>query len=357
MKMMGDVLTSSLLCSALKTKYPLAKLHFLVNANTVPVVLGHPDIDELIIFKPDDGGSMRSFWRFIKTIKQQKYDHVYDAYCKTQSNLISLFSGASVRVSYYKWYSSWCYSQTIRRRQHASTPAGLAIENRLRLIYKDAEISERIYMPKIYISDQERAVADQLLTKAGLGNKNLVMISALGSHDNKTLPLPFMARILDHVVSHNSVELLFNYLPQQQAQAEQLYDLCQPETQQHIHLQVFADSLRGFLALLNRCQGIIGNEGGAINMGKALSLSSFSIYAPWIDPAGWGIFEDGQKHQSVHLQDYNATPYGAIPYEDVEMKKLKGQAGVLYQQLKPELFFNQLLEFYETNNYFQASKG
>src|SRR5690606_483337 len=47
----------------------------------------------------------------------------------------------------------------------------------------------------------------------------------------------------------------------------------------------------------------LGNEGGAVNMSKALDIPTFSIYSPHKFPADWGCFEDGLHHVSVHFQD------------------------------------------------------
>ncbi|MCX7544963.1 glycosyltransferase family 9 protein [Marinicella gelatinilytica] len=351
MKMIGDVLVSTLVCEAIKSQWPEATVHYLVNDNTQAIVSNHPAVDRLLVFKPGDDDTFRGFYNFVRKIRKQSYDRIYDAYGKTQSNLISLFSGAKTRVSYYKWYSFWCYTQTIRRDQHAKTAAGLAIENRLRLIYRDRDWTEKVSIPKIYLHKEEQAEADQLLAAAGLRHKKLVMISALGSSQEKTLPLSSMALVIDHVVKHNAVELLFNYLPHQQQQAQELYELCQVETRQHIHRSVIGRDLRQFLALLNRCQAIIGNEGGAINMGKSLNLATFSIYAPWISPESWGIFEDGEKIQSVHLQQYQPKIY-----QGVKHKALKKHSARLYQQLKPVLFYSRLMHFYQANNYFQDIK-
>ena len=55
---------------------------------------------------------------------------------------------------------------------------------------------------------------------------------------------------------------------------------------------------------MNQCDVIIGNDGGAINMAKALQKPSFIIFSPWIEKKIWATFEDGIHHLSVHLNDY-----------------------------------------------------
>ncbi|MFT5079310.1 MAG: heptosyltransferase-2, partial [Patiriisocius sp.] len=49
-KMIGDVLTSTILFEVLKERFPKSELHFLVNTSTVPVILHNPLIDRVIEF-------------------------------------------------------------------------------------------------------------------------------------------------------------------------------------------------------------------------------------------------------------------------------------------------------------------
>ena len=55
---------------------------------------------------------------------------------------------------------------------------------------------------------------------------------------------------------------------------------------------------------MDACDFIVGNDGGAINMSKALKKPSFTIFSPWIEKRFWSTFEDGKLHSSVHLLDY-----------------------------------------------------
>src|SRR5690606_25643819 len=93
------------------------------------------------------------------------------------------------------------------------------------------------------------------------------------------------------------------------------------------------NSLRDFIGLMDACDFIIGNDGGAINMAKALNKPSFTIYSPLINKLGWNSFEDGNQHISVHLKDY-------VPniFKNLSRKDIKIQNERLYLEFHPELF-------------------
>ncbi|MDA8850606.1 lipopolysaccharide heptosyltransferase family protein, partial [Flavobacteriaceae bacterium] len=73
-KMIGDVLTSTILFEAIKEKYPKAKLHYLINSHTLPVIENNPFIDDIILYTPEIQKSNLKLWRFIKSIKKNEYD-------------------------------------------------------------------------------------------------------------------------------------------------------------------------------------------------------------------------------------------------------------------------------------------
>ena len=87
---------------------------------------------------------------------------------------------------------------------------------------------------------------------------------------------------------------------QNQDDAFEIYNLCNKETQKHIKIDLIPGNLREFLAITKHCNALIGNEGGAVNMAKALDIPTFTIFSPWINKNDWNCFEDGKNNISVH---------------------------------------------------------
>ncbi len=342
--MIGDVLTSSMLFEALRLKYPNAQLHYLINEHTFPVVQNNPFIDHFIFFTPEIEKSKLKLFKLAKNIRAEKFDVVIDAYCKLSSNFISAWSGADIKISKYKSYSSFVYSHPIKYKTSPTTVAGLAIENRLQLLEPlDFQLSKNIIKPKIYLSDSEKDKAKDKLLNSNIDlRKPLFMMNVLGSGISKTYPLKNMAMAVDTVVEKTNGHILFNYIPNQLKEAKAVFKHCKPETQKHIFMAIYGTNLREFLALTSYCTAVIGNEGGAINMAKALNIPTFSIFSPWIDKETWGMFED-ENHVSVHLKDFKPEIFN-----NSEGKKLKKEALTLYKKFKPSYFSEVLKSFLET---------
>lgn len=342
-KMIGDVLASSILFEAIKHQFPDAELHYLINTHTFPVVDHNPFIDKIQFFTPEHEKSITKIFKFARQLREENYDAVIDVYSKLSSNIISLFSKANIKISIDKGRNKLLYSHLFKHKAKADTNAGLAIENRLQLLQPLDIDSSKIVRPKIYLTKDEESTAKAFLESNNIDtNKPLYMIGVLGSGANKTYPFDYMASVIDTVVkTQPECQILFNYIPKQEEDAKAILELCTSETQKHIHFNVFGKSLRDFLAITYHCDALIGNEGGAINMAKALNIPTLTIFSPWIKKEAWNMFDDGKKHLSVHLKDYDNQPYSNVNHP----KKLKSEASELYLKFKPSYFEDSLVKF------------
>ena len=341
-KMIGDVLTSSILFEAIKHKYPDAETHYVINSHTYPVVKHNPFIDTFQFVTPEIEASKKKLFAFSKQLKKENYDVVIDVYSKTSSNIMSWFSKAKTKISKYKHYTAFVYTHTYKDAKIPKTDAGLAIENRLQLLEPlHISITENI-KPKIYLTEEDKQTAKSFLKSHTIDlDKPVYMISVIGSGASKTYPSNHMAKVIDTLVFEKpEAQILFNYIPKQEPEAKAIYDLCKPETQKRIFFKVFGKSLRDFLAITHFCDALIGNEGGAVNMAKALDIATFTIFSPWIKKEAWSLFEDDKQHVSVHLKDFKPELF-----EGKSTKDLKANWKHLYQEFPPEYFTEKLKQF------------
>ncbi len=347
--MIGDVLTSSILCEAIKQQNPSAELHYLINNHTIPVVEHNPFIDKLVLFTPEIEKSKLKFFNFLKKIKREKYDAVIDIYGKLSSALITAFSGAKIKVGYQKKkYARFLYSHKIAIQLNRNQSVALAYENRLNLlkpILGEKEIDYKI-QPKIYItkSEKEEILSITENKNIDLKHNSYIMINVLGSEPSKTYPLKNMAALLDEIAENfPDLHFLFNYIPKQKKDVEKILSYCKTETKNQIS-PFYAPSLRQFIVLTSFCKMVIGNEGGAINMGKALNLPTFAIFSPWIRKETWGAAQKDSINKTVHLKDFKPNLF-----KNYDQKVFKKNSLELYKAFKPELIKLNLIAFIKKN--------
>lgn len=345
-KMIGDVLTSSILFEALKKEYPNCKTHYLVNPNTPPVLEHNPYIDKLIVFSKNIQQSKRKHIQFLNTLRKENYTTVIDVYAKIGSAITTLISGAKTKISYQKAYSWLVYSHSFKHKITRTQPTNLAFENRLMLLAPLVKTIDYNITPKIYVTDTEKnTLLKELENNAIYITKdNYIMINVLGSDISKTYPLEYMAKTLDFIVSQfPTLKLLLNYIPKQQNEVNKILSFCKTETKNNINTY-YAPSLRTFIVLSSFCKAIIGNEGGAINMGKALNKPTYAIFSPWIRKETWGKATNDTKNETVHLKDFKPQLFNNYNQKNFKEKALK-----LYKEFTPEFLFKPLASFINNN--------
>lgn len=343
--MIGDVLVSSILCDNLRKAYPKAQIDYMVYESTIAVLQGNTSFDNLLLFKEKHQKSKWEYFKLLKSIRAEKYDIVIDAYSKLESWLAVLFSGAKQKISYWKKGRTFLYTDTVKRQKTTNSNLGLIIEQRLALLnplHLDIELET---FPRIYVTKEENDFATSLFESHGIDqSKKTIMLSIIGSSSDKTYPLEYMSRLVDFIADKGDANILFNYFPKQIEDAKTIYNGCKESTKQKIYFSVLGKSIREFIAIMNHCDMIIGNDGGAINMAKALEKPSFIIFSPWIDKKGWATFEDGINHVSLHLREFKPNLF-----EGKTAKTIKNETVAFYKKFTPELIFPSLNTFLETH--------
>lgn len=343
-KMIGDVLVSSLLCKNLRNSFPNAQIDYLVYESTKSVLNGISFIDNLLLFTEKERNNKIDLLKFGLKIRKQKYDVIIDSYAKLESLILVMLSGAKTKISFKKKMSIFFYDYSVHRRNDYISNNGLIIEQRLALL-EPLNVEKKYFFPEIYVSDKELHYANEQFKINHVDQtKKTVMISILGSEVSKTYPVQYMSKLIDNLIKNYDLNLLFNYIPSQKDQAIAIYNLCNSETQKHVYLNLIGSSIREFIAIMSKCDAIVGNDGGAINMAKALSKPSFIIFSPWIDKNGWATFEDGKKNISVHLKEFKPDLF-----EGKNDKEIKNMYESFYQQFEPTLISKQLTNFIEFN--------
>lgn len=335
--MIGDVLASTVICESIKRNQPEWEIHYLIQPNTLAVVENNPFIDKIIFFDSKKHKGFVNLYKFGKELKKEKYNTIIDAYVKWESIIPAYLSGAKTRIGHYKWYTKFFYTHNVHSDSECHNAANA---NRLLLAKIALKKEVQVIFPKIYLTDEEKIKAQIEINKNLDQSKPIFMISILGSSKNKSLPARNMSKTLDVIANTKDVQIIFNYIPNQFEEVKAIYDLCLPETQAKINLSFYAKSLRDFIALLSLCDALIGNEGGATNISKAVSIPTFTIFSPWIRKKSWDLMENDDTHFFVHLNDY----YPEI-YKNEHPKKLKKKTSELYELLGIALYKEKLLTF------------
>ncbi len=100
---LGDIAHTLPVLSALRQQFPLAHISWVVNKSYAPILEGHPDLSEIVSF---DRGALRQNWlsggiafaRFLRELRQRRFDLVIDLQGLFRTGLMTRASGAPVRI-------------------------------------------------------------------------------------------------------------------------------------------------------------------------------------------------------------------------------------------------------------------
>ncbi|MGE3806406.1 MAG: glycosyltransferase family 9 protein [Gemmataceae bacterium] len=119
---LGDVLNALPVLTALRQRYPLAHIAWVVNRAFAPLLDGHPDLNETIAFDRHIKGlrGLGVLGSLLLTLRRQRFDLVIDLQGLLRSGLMSLATGARRRVGLTsaREGSRFCYTDVIDDASH-----------------------------------------------------------------------------------------------------------------------------------------------------------------------------------------------------------------------------------------------
>lgn len=111
LRRIGDVLLSTPAIRALAAHYPKARIDFMTESPADEVLWGHPLIDRLLVAPQQ--GSGESWLKFVRRIREQKYDWTIDFFSNPRSAQFAFLSGAKVRVGLDRRGRRWAFNHRI----------------------------------------------------------------------------------------------------------------------------------------------------------------------------------------------------------------------------------------------------
>lgn len=343
-KYIGDVLIASVIAQNIKRVYPDCHVTYLVYDYCAGVIENHPHIDDILTTNESWLKKSFNLVSLVREIRHKSFDIIFDPYSKFQSRLICLFSKAPIRVGFKKRkfaISLPYYTNKISQVEKKIRACGKSIEDRLALVLNvvDLKIEHVDDKPKIYLTDEEQKYESNLFERPH------VIIGILGSTPEKSLPKKYVVEIVNFLTFNYNFQIIFNYAPNQKALAQEIFEQC--DNQEKISIDIYENSIRGFVKLMGKARLLIANEGGSVHIAKALNKPTFTIFSPYELKDHWASFDDGEFHASVHLFEEKPEIFPEMTRQN--RRKIEANPEIYYNAFKPELVFPKLKVFLENH--------
>lgn len=293
LRLIGDVVLTTPVISALRRARPDAHLSYLVEPLAAPVVTGNRHLDDVIVAPLRSGTSRLRYdgalaWR----LRQARFDVAIDFHGGPRSSWLALASAAPVRVGYTVPGRSWMYTRRVPR------PRGYrprhSVENQWDLVAaldpglpRPTPVTDPVEMAEDAVAT---ATVRARLAEAGVGTDAAVIVMHVGAgNEFRRWPETSFAEVGAGLVSDRpNRRIILTTGPAQASAAEAvraaMLSLGVPARSVHVMCDLDLASLRSLVGLARL---FVGGDSGPAHVAATTPVPMVVVYGP-TTPAIWG---------------------------------------------------------------------
>ncbi|HAH32448.1 MAG TPA: hypothetical protein DCL44_09080 [Elusimicrobia bacterium] len=290
LRQIGDVLLTTPAAQVLKDNFPGAKLDLLTQAPCHEVLSGNPFVDETLVY------SKANPLKWIREVRERKYDLVIDFMSNPRSALICFASGAPLKAGPAYTSSSWAYNLKLTKSplDHPYNPF-FKID-----LLKALGLKNIFYpYPKMYLSGQELLDGSNKLKELGITKAGrLIGFAPASRRLTRQWPPEHYAELGRLITDHAQNKVIVFWGPGEKDLAAKITNeigagkaILAPETK----------TLRKLASLIANIDLLVSNFNGPKHIATSLGISTLSIYG-MCNPSHWTPPND-DKHRTIANTD------------------------------------------------------
>ncbi|MBV8487261.1 MAG: glycosyltransferase family 9 protein [Planctomycetaceae bacterium] len=310
---LGDVVHTLPVLVKLHTRYPDARIDWLITPENADLVCHHPDLSNTILFPRKalshfgrDWSATVSPFRLLSTIRRNRYDLVIDLHGQFRSALFTLASGAPVRIGYDRPRVRIKAEGARRPRgvfsqQHGWTGARegswIAYTHRMPIPTLDVHAVDRyLWLAPllglddrppdftIHLAPQATRTIEKLLRSHGLGGKSLAVLVPGTIWETKHWSVAGFAQVGRHLLE-SGYEVVVAGTKRDRPRSQAIVAACPGACD-----LCGQTSVAELVALIQRAAICVTNDSGSMHVAVAVGSPVVSVFGPtnpvWIGPYG-----------------------------------------------------------------------
>jgi lipopolysaccharide heptosyltransferase II len=282
----GDVVLSLPLAGLIKKHYPDCKVTFLLRKYTKDIANDHPNIDDVIILKEDNGRI--PVWKNVNQLKKGLFDASIIVYPTFITALIIFLARVKFRVgSGYRWYSFLFNKKVFEHRKYAEKHELEYNVNLLKVFGIEESISTKNVLYDIHINKTSMKKVDKILSDFGVEFEKKIIIVHPGSGGSAIdLPIEKFSELVKNLSLLNEVNIITTG-------NEDEKNICSTISANTNAIDLSGKfNLSEIICLISLSEIFISNSTGPIHIAAALGKSTVGFY-PKIracSPQRWGPY-------------------------------------------------------------------
>lgn len=266
----GDVVHALPVLNLLRTRWPAAKISWLVTPTCAGLLEGHPQLDEVILFERKQFGhawrspaAAKALWQFSRDLRDRHFDLVIDLQGLLRSGWLAWETRAATRIGFGNARElGWIF---YTHRVPIETTEQHAVDRYLAVAAALGCKSELVEF-HFATTDEDRAAVDAMLPA---GRRFAVLLPGT-NWATKRWPVEHFAACVEPLKSRFGLETVIAGGPGDSSLAAKIagLNLCGKTT------------LRQLVALLERAELVIANDSGPMHIAAALGKPLVTPFGP-----------------------------------------------------------------------------
>ena len=195
----GDIVLSTALVSKVKEKYPDSNIYYLTTPLGKEILKNNPKIKEVIVYdKRGKDKGFGAFISFVRRIRKLKIDVCLTPHRYLRSSILSILSGAKIRVGYDIANLSFVFNKKIKydKTKHE-------VEKLLSFIDDDNKRFEL----EMYPSEKDKIKIDTLLKNLS-ENKKIILIAPASKWFTKKWPEEYFKILIQNLIKRDDLLII-----------------------------------------------------------------------------------------------------------------------------------------------------
>ncbi|HLF15578.1 MAG TPA: glycosyltransferase family 9 protein [Bacteroidota bacterium] len=267
LRAIGDVLLSTAVLPDVRAAFPDASVDFLTEKFCAGVLEGNPAVSTLLVFDPmNEGGP-----DLVRRVRRNRYDMVIDLFGNPRSAVLTLLSGARIRVGYRFNWRALCYNRIVE-------PRGGEVHN----VEFNLDALRRIGIPTgagrpfFPVDPDAERFADNFFARRTGGGRVVALNPGGGWISKKWRPEQFAA-LGRKIGDREGATILVLWGPGEESEAGSVRDAIGPAA-----VLAPATTLKQLASLLKRSSILVTNDSGPMHIAASLGVPVVAIFGPTV---------------------------------------------------------------------------
>lgn len=285
LRLIGDVVFTTPAIRGLRRRYPGARLVYLVEEASAPVVARNPHLDEVRIL-PKLTGAARVVedLRLARTLRRERYDVVIDFHGGPRSSFLAWASGAPRRIGYTVAGRSWMYTDVVDRPRVLR--ARHSVENQWDLLAPlgiPAPDPERDPVEMVEAPDAAARVTARLSAAGVSPAEQLIVVHVSAGNPFRRWPASSFVALAAALARHPNRRVVLTAGPSEAGAADAIAHSAQSQLPGEAAGRVLRCGefdLAELRALVDRAALFIGGDSGPLHVASTTRTPIVGLYGP-----------------------------------------------------------------------------